>query len=183
MPHKAATKFESGLKDIIIQTITTNVECETDANGEPDWSDYMSLIDVLHTNIIAHAAPLVAAASATTVSGGSSTSSAPKTGKRSNNYTKWVRIAAKIRKNAINGDKQLTITSNFSNKGNSSATKYEEARESLDLEGKTMSLSETLDYLKENMPEKEKDLTITAICWGLMSKDFREEMVEELYCE
>lgn len=94
--------------------------------------------------------------------------------KRKNHYTQWVRLSDRIRKGEISGDEKFFVTENFRDKGTPSAQKY--FQEDFGIVGKSMTVKALLDTLHKILPG-ERYLTITAICWGLMPSDFREQLI------
>jgi hypothetical protein len=176
MATKALSTFESKLNGAIIESLKACME-EPEGDDGPDWSAYDDFVAHLSLNIQHHAKELVKSLEVNvpkvTASKGSKSGSDTK---RQNTYTQWVRVASHIRKGDISGNEEVTIGANFRDKSTASATKYFEKRDDLELEGKTMTVKELLSHLKSSMPD-EKDLTLTAICWGLMPKDFRDELV------
>jgi hypothetical protein len=179
MSIKALSTFELAVKGAITESLQACLETTPDDDGEPDWSDYDDLIAHISVNVQNHAKELVANLEAARPKV-SNKATGKKTGaKRKNTYTQWVRVASRIRKGEIKGDKVVTVGANFRDKSTASATKYFDMKDDLELEGKDIPVEELLAHLKESMPD-EKDLTLTAICWGLMPPAFRDTLVEEL---
>lgn len=161
------------------------MEAPEDDDGNPDWSPYDIFIEHLHDNVLQHAQEFAANLEAERPKASvKAAASKPKKGGekgvgRKNTYTQWVRVASHIRKGEADGDQEFVVGDNFTNKSAASASKYLGMKGDLGLDGRTMSVKALLDTLKECMPD-EKDLTLTAICWGLMPKEFRDSLVEEL---
>lgn len=180
--NKTLSNFESNLNKIILNSLKACLEAPEDDNGDPDWSPYDDVIEHLSNTVKQHVRTLVA-----NIESASPKVSASKSGKtnksggakKKNTYTQWVRVASRIRKDEIPGDEEVTVGANFRNLNSLSAIKYTENKEELELEGKTMTVKELLNHLKNSMPDL-KDLSLTAMCWGLMPSDFREELVAKL---
>jgi hypothetical protein len=63
----------------------------------------------------------------------------------------------------------------FKNESSASAKKYLSERSNLDLDGRTMTVKDLIVALKDAFPD-EKDMTINAISWGLVSEERRREI-------
>lgn len=183
---KALSKFNAGLKFALLESLKACMEAPEDENGTPDWTAYDDFIDHAHTNVMNHvkefAANLEAEHHKVSVKKAEKPEKAEKAEKgagRKNTYTRFVRVASHIRKGDIDSDHEFVVGDNFRDKSTASASKYLAMKGDLDLDGKSMTVKFLLDTLKGCMPD-EKDLTLTAICWGLMPKDFRVSLVEEL---
>jgi hypothetical protein len=182
---KALSKFNAGLKSALLESLKACMEAPDDEEGNPDWTAYDDFIEHAHTNVINHARELAANLEAEhhKVSGkamaGGKAKKPEKGGTRKNTYTRFVRVASQIRKGAIDSEQEFVVGDNFRDKSTASASKYLAMKGDLGLDGRSMTVKFLLDTLKECMPD-EKDLTLTAICWGLMPKEFRDSLVEEL---
>lgn len=187
MTDKALKTYQTEVKETIITTLKEYLEAPDDDDGNPDWSAYDGLVDNLNIKISDLSTKLVSniAAAQPKVSNKSSKTKVSGETKRKNSYTQWVRLASQIRKGESDlGNLTFTVTENFRDKATASAVKYFGAAADLDLVGKTMSVVELLETLKQGGGDQrlladEKDLTLTAICWGLMPVEFRESLVSE----
>jgi len=185
MSDKVLSTFKlditEAVKESLHECLAPPVDVDEDGEevGEPDWSIYDDVMNHIIDNIMIRAADLVTNLEALQPQVSSKKGTKKDGTKRNNTYTRWVRVASKIRKNKLPGDQQVTVTANFSNNTTASATKYFAIQDDLELEGETMSIKDLLEHLKSSM-QGEKDLTLTAICWGLMPKEFRENLVVEL---
>jgi len=189
---KALSKFNVDLEHAILESLKAFLEPPADedgnpvldGDGNPDWTSYNVFIENTHTNVMNHVRELVANLGAFSPKVSVKASAAkPKKGEkktgRTNTYTQWVRVASHIRKGATDGDREFVVGDNFTNKTTPSASNYLVMKDDLGLDGETMSVKALLTRLKDSMPD-EKDLTLTAICWGLMPKEFRDRLVEDL---
>jgi len=180
---KALSKFNAGLKSALLESLKACMEAPEDENGNPDWTVYADFIDHAHTNVMNHvkefAANLEAEHPKVSVKATASGKKAEKGAGRKNTYTRFVRVASHIRKGDIDSDHEFIVGDNFRDKSTASASKYLAMKGDLGLDGNSMTVKILLDTLKKCMPD-EKDLTLTAICWGLMPKEFRDSLVEEL---
>lgn len=180
MSTSTLKSFESNLNGSIIESLKACMEAPEDESGEPDWSAYDDFVNHLSTNIFNHVKELAAAIEKSAPKVSKPSTKGGKGGaKRNNTYTQWVRVASNIRKGNVDGNKEVTVGSHFSNPSAAAASKYDAMKDDLELDGETMTVDELLTRLKESLPG-EKDLTLTAIAWGLMPKDFRDNLVAEL---
>ena len=92
-----------------------------------------------------------------------------------NPYAKWVSGISKIRKGEHEGLDEIEVGCYFKNESSTSAKKYLNERSSLGLDGQNMTVKDLISTLKEAFPD-EKDMTINAISWGLVSEERRREI-------
>ena len=92
-----------------------------------------------------------------------------------NPYAKWVSGISKIRKGEHEGLDEIEVGCYFKNESSTSAKKYLSERSDLGLDGQTMTVKDLISTLKESFPD-EKDMTINAISWGLVSEERRREI-------
>lgn len=92
-----------------------------------------------------------------------------------NPYAKWVSGISKIRKGDCEGLDEVDVGCFFKNESSASAKKYLSERSNLDLDGRTMTVKDLIVALKDAFPD-EKDMTINAISWGLVSEERRREI-------
>ena len=169
---KTLTKFDTSVRSAITEAIKDCLQAE-------DYSVYDEFVDYLAKKIHQAAGPFIASPSKET----SNTTKASSSGKTTKSgaprkvsaYTQWVKLASSISKGADEpaAYEQFTAVENF-NSGSGSAQKYSDYE--LDLVGKTMSVKELLATLKDSLPD-EKTMSIAAMGWGLMPKEFRESLV------
>ena len=96
--------------------------------------------------------------------------------KPANKYAYFVRYTAQFFSEdhpEVNGAQLCTPASNFANPGAACAKKYAASKDALDLEGKEMPLADLITTLKASFPN---NMTVTGMVWGLLSKDFREQL-------
>lgn len=92
-----------------------------------------------------------------------------------NPYAKWVSGISKIRKGEHEGQDEIEVGCYFKNESSTSAKKYLNERANIGLDGQTMTVKDLISTLKEAFPD-EKDMTINAISWGLVSEERRREI-------
>lgn len=187
MSSKAVNEFEQKLPTIITESLQACMEAPEDDDGQPDWSVYEDFVQHLTQSVMPSVKDLCSKITnlgtpskvSTTKGGAVKSTKATKSGaeRKKNPYTVWVKIASQIRKGTLPGDEEFTVTSNFTNASAPSATKYQGIQGSLNIDGENMQIKDVLNALKSAMPDNEKDLTLSAICWGLMPQDFRDTLV------
>lgn len=92
-----------------------------------------------------------------------------------NPYAKWVSGISKIRKGEHEGLDEIEVGCYFKNESSTSAKKYLNEKSSLGLDGCTMTVRDLITSLKDAFPD-EKDMTINAISWGLVSEERRRDI-------
>lgn len=95
-----------------------------------------------------------------------------------NPYAQWVKAMSHIRNGTIDGEQEVEIGDNFKNKDSVSAKKYYALKDELNLHGENISVKSLLSILKDKMPDV-KDMTITAMSWGLVDEQLRKDLVVE----
>lgn len=92
-------------------------------------------------------------------------------------YSQWVKGITRIRHGEVQGDDMVTIGNHFTSKTSKSIDKYNHVKDTLDLEGQEMSVKSLMERLKSCAGlSGEREVTLTAIAWGLIPAPRREEL-------
>jgi hypothetical protein len=161
-------KFQQMVVNIVDVLVSENIE---GSDGDDAWTDFKNDLvkSIMDAAKVAFSEPLFVQKKS---KGGS-----PKGDNKVNSYTQWVKGVTRIRKGLVSGNDKVTLGDHFTKKTTISATKYYDNSDSLGLDGTVMTVKDLLDTLKAH-PElsNEKDLSITAIAWGLIPAERRQEL-------
>ena len=151
------TTFIEDVENVIQIALESELECPD--NG--DWSEYDDLKKAICIRIHGVAQTFL--------------DNVGKKKKGPNAYSKWIKLSSLVRAEEKDGDELITVTNNFTATAVSSAKKYKQIMKSIPY-GLEISIKDLLQSIKNLLPN-EKDVTISAIGWGLISTSRREEIV------
>lgn len=90
-------------------------------------------------------------------------------------YSQWVKGITRVRNGEVAGDDMVNLGNHFGK--TKTADKYQRVKDTLDLEGQEMTVKQLIGNLKScSGLSGEREVTITAIAWGLIPGPRREEL-------